>query len=144
MQCPSCRRDLADDAPIHRVSLSWQQTYSVIRYVCGDCASHLGKWHKWQQPMRCEGCNRPVVHDTNRRPPLHVICGEPCSRAVRAAVARDRRRPEVRMCRTCGKPFASRHANARTCSQACRQRAYRLRKKAARVAVPLIRPAKRP
>ena len=31
------------------------------------------------------------------------------------------------MCQTCGKPFASRRANARTCSQACRQRAYRQR-----------------
>jgi hypothetical protein len=90
MQCPSCRLDLTDDAPIHRVSLLWRHTYWVVRHVCGDCASHLGKSHRWHSPMSCEGCGRPMIHDTDCRPPLHVICGEACNRAIKAAVARDR------------------------------------------------------
>jgi hypothetical protein len=55
MQCLSCRRDLAGDAPIHRVSLSWQQTCSVVRYVCGDCASRLSDRPARIEPGQADG-----------------------------------------------------------------------------------------
>lgn len=94
MRCPSwsCRRELADSEPIHRVSLSWFHHHTVIRLVCRLCAVRIvGADREWREPIACEGCGRPVIHDRNRRPPQHVICGEECRRTVRAALAHERK-----------------------------------------------------
>jgi hypothetical protein len=116
---------MTDSEPIHRVSLSRQQTSRAIRLVCDVCATGIGSHAKWS-PMTCEGCGRPVIHDTNRQPPRAVICGEPCRRIVRAANARARRRVP-RACSICGVEFKPNRGDARYCSPACKQRAYRQR-----------------
>jgi hypothetical protein len=133
MQCPSCLRELTDDAPIHRVSLSWfsQMSPSIIRYRCDDCCAEL-KYHTWRPPIPCAGCGRPVIHDTNREPPQQAFCGnEQCRRAARAAAARElrqiRRRRRAWICRCCGEKLNTSRSDGRYCSPACRQRAYRQR-----------------
>jgi hypothetical protein len=129
----SCRRVLADSEPIHRVSLSWFHHHTVIRLVCRLCAVRIvGANREWREPIACEGCGRPVIHDRNRQPPQHVICGEECRCAVRAARVRSRREPmrdlSERRCAKCGSPFTAMRDNARYCSSPCRQKAYRQRR----------------
>jgi hypothetical protein len=69
-----------------------------------------------------------VVHDMNRQPPRHVICGEQCHRTVRATRAREKRdQPLERYCETCGGLLASKRSDVRYCSSPCRQKAYRQR-----------------
>jgi len=127
MECPSCHRKMDDKEPIHRVSFSWWHHSSVIRLICRACAvSSGGEWRKWRSPRTCEGCGRPVIHDINRRPPEHVICSQRCHRVVRAAVTRVQRKRQSRRC-VCGIEFKPTRGNARYCTAACKQRAYRRR-----------------
>jgi hypothetical protein len=132
MRCYHCRHHLTDDAQIFRVSLGrsqWTRALGIIRYLCHDCANPLGLGKKWQSPVACTGCGRRVIHDTNRKSPLFPICGEEaCRRAAVAASARERRRgrPPSVTC-VCGTKFAPTRTDARYCSSACRQRAYRKR-----------------
>lgn len=79
----------------------------------------------------CDSCSRQVVRhltgrDFYRR---HVFCSERCrwtlynrERDRRAAVAREK------ICESCGEKFSTTRSDAKTCSPACRQRAYRDRK----------------
>jgi hypothetical protein len=128
MQCPACRMPLAHDTPIHRVSLSRQQTSETIRYVCRICTEMPnGTWRQWRAPVACVGCGRPMVYDGNRAIPEIVACGPDCHRIVCAARARERRarRRTERRCAMCSVPFLPRRDDARFCSTRCRQRHWR-------------------
>jgi hypothetical protein len=130
VQCPSCHRELTDREPIHRVSLSWFHHDVCVLLVCRVCAIRIAsKYRKWREPIVCEGCGRPVVHDVNRQPPRDAICSEQCCRTVQAAKARERRqsRLRLRVC-MCGIEFKPTRPDARYCSSPCRQKAYRQRR----------------
>jgi hypothetical protein len=93
------------------------------------------RWPAWSSP--CPGCGRTVHLPPNESAPTWLDPREPyCSNRCRNRVygARFRRRhprPKVARpvvaCRTCGRSFAPRRSDARTCSPACRQKAYRER-----------------
>ena len=71
-------------------------------------------------------CGREYAHYGGR---LRVPRCQTCDRAYRAAAQRRRRRrarPD-RTCSGCGEPFSPSRSDTRSCSSACRQRAYRLR-----------------
>ena len=84
-------------------------------------------------PLPCEVCGRPVRNlregYSRRKPRKHVYCSGPCySRGGvlvrnRAAAAKRKRK-----CAVCGMPFTPKRQDAKTCSSACRQRRYRLRR----------------
>jgi hypothetical protein len=122
-----------------RVELGDQPLSGILKKavvpLCRTCAKeeiryglHSDAWLMKARP--CEGCGRPVVQSESwsyRR--QHWLCSDRCRDIVRAAAARDRRRDalEERPCEDCGELFEPRRADARYCSAACRQRAYRSR-----------------
>jgi hypothetical protein len=100
----------------------------------------------WTSAEPCVGCGRLVAYPRNagwrrvRDWSYHgeaepakprVFCGRECKRRVRAIEAKSRRlaaRAErSTRCEICDEPFTSKRADARYCSSACRQRAYRER-----------------
>ena len=136
MQCEHCRKSVADGEPVYRLSLHcghpWALTGfcdQVVRHVCAECSAHT--WmshHQWRPAVTCQGCGRPVFHDTVRKVLLHPICGEDCRKVVRARLARERRVKPNLVCPICGEPFKPRRTDVLFCKPACRQRAYRQRR----------------
>jgi hypothetical protein len=92
--------------------------------------------YRWQR-LRCAYCRRPIrlySYDFAKRRRLLLPVRCCCSACLRLAMNernRLRRRVEHRPkpCEICGKSFTPRRAGARTCSVACRHRAYRCRKR---------------
>ena len=103
--------------------------------VCGSCfeykRGYMASPWAFTAPTPCEACGRPVV-SRHRWDRLYVYCSERCSRRV---YNRNRytRRAESRPsdCSACGGPMSPSRSDARYCSSACRQRAYRQRKRLA-------------
>jgi hypothetical protein len=107
-------------------------------YVCAPYA-----WH----PARpCEGCARPVVNHKSVRPGYRrengwiqtedyaprdswrIFCSERCRRAVFGAEQKAKREHDPIDCPVCHERVDARRRDARYCSSACRQRAYRERR----------------
>lgn len=121
-------------------------TYSTGN-VCRQCCEHKGTnrdfingefrtrpWlhdreMKWQPPQPCDQCGRPVHWSGRRRFPMHFVCSWGCQRRAWWGKSRyvPRPAPKGRACADCGKRFYPKRTDARFCSAACRQRAYRER-----------------
>ena len=126
--CGLCGRTLAPCEPV------WRPRISLSRIM-------LGGWHwriipacaectpiKGEPAGPCEGCGRHV-HDERRWPPRkHVLCCEACKPKAEAARARDARakKRKGKTCLLCEKSFTPSRDDALFCSNACRQRAYRM------------------
>lgn len=97
---------------------------------------------KWLKPEPCAYCDRPVANDREtanpwrftrdwqgwdeERPPTpRTFCSENCRRAFQRAKARAKRGTPERDCEGCGERFTPTRSDARYCSPACKQRAYR-------------------
>ncbi len=147
--CGQCGRRIEDGAPVYIAPKLYTGIAVLVRLpnfhrapVCADCApgditerkttygDHAYNVHV-DEP--CGSCGRPVVLKTtyglyNRR--RRFFCCERCqwtyyntARNERAARAREK------VCEVCGESFTAARADARTCSPACKQKAYRQRKK---------------
>lgn len=109
-----------DDEP--RRHLSW---------YCETCVRtrHPTGWMLRHNPVPCAGgCGVFVTHGYLRLPTI-TTCSPRCA-AVAAAARRAAHRTPVG-CADCGQPFQPGRVDAVFCSDACRQRAYRKRKRAA-------------
>jgi len=144
MHCEACRKELQPDAPVYRVSLSYDHYWAyrkcpgtIIR-VCAACnvspplffPDHgFPDRRAWCPRSPCIHCGRPIIASRKRRPPKLFCCSTECDAAALNAAARRKRRSRrtERSCGGCGKPFESKRINATFCSPACRQRAYRRR-----------------
>jgi len=95
---------------------------AFLRHVSGDPGVHIRV--SW-----CDHCKRGVYYmtataysdeegDLYRRP---TYCSLACRQAHRA-------RAREKVCGVCGEAFTATRADAKTCSPACRQKAYRLRR----------------
>jgi hypothetical protein len=147
--CGDCRRDLAVDEPVWRLRCYIDGMFGVLRQVapvCHDCyhdwpeegLRYPGKYWMlagyhgdgWWYPevgpktRPCEGCGRLVTAGTEERA---RFCCDQCRLTVR-----NRRRRESRTqaraglrCEGCGGPVEAGRSDARWCSNACRQQAYR-------------------
>ena len=85
----------------------------------------------------CSTCERPVVYELTRRAyhRRRVFCSYRCQYTYnnrRRSRRRQRRREKV--CEVCSKEFTAKRADAKTCSAACKQMAYRTRAKLAKQA----------
>jgi len=146
MQCQHCHRDIADAEPVYRVQLwgghPWCRApiYPTVRHLCTGCAtSETMRHYKLHPPTPCHHCGRPVHHGARRKVPEHVACSPECRLALNATLARARRQLRTRAsltCETCGKLFPPKRADARFCSFACKQRAYRQRQAITPTATP--------
>lgn len=91
-------------------------------------------WQAWswdRGPKPCQTCSRPVLNQVTRRLRRHTFCSERCEREYHVARQTEKRRRESdrdKTCATCEREFTATRSDARYCSNACRQKAYRLRK----------------
>ncbi|SRR5712692_7367009 len=137
--CGLCGSALAADAPVWLEGIYGGPNIfgHITRWqapVCEGC--HL-KQARWCTPQPCEGCGRPVHYRPSYRRRRHVHCSARC-----AWTATNRRRSTAtaaarrKACTVCGTVFDAPRRDARTCSPACRQRAYRQRRGARAYAAP--------
>lgn len=98
-------------------------------------------------PAPCVVCGRPVVNERSARRPMvvaddgrglvpggHILCSERCTQAHWAAYRHERWMEEAaearhKTCPVCGEVFDGTRRDQVTCSPACRQRAYRRRRR---------------
>jgi hypothetical protein len=80
----------------------------------------------------CEVCRREVGHE-KRRGRWHVFCSALCEYTYhnRRLSAREQLLAREDLCEVCGKEFTAKRAHTKTCSPACKQKAYQQRKKGA-------------
>ena len=139
MWCQKCKRLLAPDEPVWHYRRSFYPgSYSkgetgIVFNVCRKCCEREG-WldeeRLWLKPQPCEQCGRPL--HWNRRQ-LHVkyhVCSYECARRIWAKNRGPHYLPvmhEPRACAECGQSFYPKRTDARFCSPACKQRAYRKR-----------------
>jgi hypothetical protein len=134
--CSRCFRGLEPDEPV------WMMHSGRFNYaaVCADCTAFELRWHKvddgvWAEgdfylfywfEGACETCSRTVFKKA-RYHRQHFFCGRGCEGAYWSR--RRRKRVSEKTCEVCDEPFTAKRAGAKTCSPACKQKAYRTRKK---------------
>jgi hypothetical protein len=104
----------------------WGATWRLVPF-CENCVS---EWHpSWlenrEKPEPCSGgCGVLISHW------YHWSEIRTCSRRCSKRLEKERRRVkrEDRRCEVCNETFTPKRADARYCSNACRQDAYRKRK----------------
>jgi len=144
MDCQNCRQSVPDGEPIYRFATGWGLIWrdrwenQTTGSLCAKCASSVEEQSRQQQHWRpaepCCHCGRPVILNGRRKKPIHVVCSVKCRHAAYAAAARNRARarqrsPGERSCANaaCGEGFVPKRSDARYCSPACKQSAYRRR-----------------
>jgi hypothetical protein len=118
--CARCGRRLASAEPVW-----WLRVRRSLAPTCSECTPDGAKRRSVVAP--CEHCGRSVG---KRLPTRRTFCCRRC--AWLSASAARRRRTELgrrKVCGVCGRSFAAARGDARTCSHACRQRAYRCRER---------------
>ena len=147
MQCQRCHRELAANEPVYRVAVGYSvNDYclfgSAVGSICAGCA--FATWtstfqgreyvhsvysdQQWRALEPCAVCERPVVLNSRRRRPKHVVCGNRCRATVYARQRRPRRKARLEQnCATCSERFVPARSHGTYCSAACRQKAYRRR-----------------
>jgi hypothetical protein len=145
MKCQSCERELSKDEPVYRVRGRWQAFAfnSSFGSVCAKCEAEKYTHtyvlngvervsrNYWLTAKPCSHCQRPVIVERHRRGLHFFVCGTECRQAMYANTRR--RTPKKATCVVCKKRFLPPRADAEYCSNACRQRAYRLRLGVARI-----------
>jgi hypothetical protein len=146
MQCKLCRREMAPGDPIYRFwgGDSWYPINgSCTAEVCAECCATKPSadwpWIKplggWRLPKPCERCGRPVINAMRRKLPKHIVCSRECRLAVYGAIEAAKRRVSVkpRRCALCEASFVPERSDARYCSAACKQKAFRRRDRPAKL-----------
>ncbi len=131
--CDRCDRSFEDGDVAHvkryGVDSPWGGSSWKLTATCEECVS---SWHpSWlenrKEPIPCAGdCGLLISHWSHysERPPR--ACSYRCRQ--RANLEQRRVQPRSRKCETCAEEFTPKRADARYCSSACRQDAYRKRK----------------
>lgn len=101
--------------------------------ICEACAPRFMKREdRWCLEWPCATCQRPIVFRESGRDFWRdrVFCSDRC-RWTFYNRQRDERNAQARekVCESCGEPFTATRADAKTCSAACKQKAYRRRRK---------------
>jgi endogenous inhibitor of DNA gyrase (YacG/DUF329 family) len=129
--CAQCERPIDVSEPVWRKSLHTGYGFfggrcSTIAPCCEQCTPPEYQ-NEYLGPTPCEGCSRPVYAEVDRRRRRRVFCSDKCKGQVQAREAREMRRLDPIPCETCGEVFEPSRSDARFCSDACRQIAYRPR-----------------
>ncbi len=134
MICQHCRNRVPEGEPSYRISegdTTWSHRWGGrVGYLCKTCKDeYCGRVRRnaiWRSPLACEHCDRPVFHDQARDVPRHVVCSLQCRVILFNRLSR-RGAANPRVCEACGEEFQPKRFDARYCSPACRQKAYRER-----------------
>ena len=132
--CFKCARTFDESEPIYRdkvggyVMLSY--SYQAVSY-CESCAPPETPWH-YREQAPCDVCNRDVHYPCQRTYRKHLFCSEVCSKRHWANYQRDKRLREREVtcrkeCGECSTSFTALRSDAKYCSAACKQKAYRQR-----------------
>lgn len=152
--CGACGRSLLPKEAVHfgaevyvgfpPIRLRWVDPPLVgqPRYrrtvLCGSCSP------EWLSPGRgevvsqlCARCERPMVYRLTASSMRRTFCSEGCGRAYRDQLRNQRRKERgaverEKVCEVCGEKFTAPRKDAKTCSPACKQKAYRQRKREAK------------
>jgi predicted nucleic acid-binding Zn ribbon protein len=149
--CGSCAKSLGPGDPVYfgaevyvgfpplRWSIAHGPHFCQPRYVrtvlCGSCAPEwLSPEREGVVTQRCAHCERPMVYLLTPSQMGRTFCSEPCRQNYHNQLnsqLRKEKRAEGRekVCEVCGKDFTATRKDAKTCSQGCKQKAYRRRKK---------------
>ena len=103
----------------------------VRTVLCQSCAP------EWLSPERddiitqlCVRCERPMVYRLTPSELGRTFCSDTCGRAYHNQLRKEKRAEgRQKVCKICGKDFTAAREDTKTCSPACRQKAYRQRKK---------------
>jgi hypothetical protein len=148
--CGCCGRELASREPAYfgadvyvgMTPLYWDglrkpricQPLYERTVLCGACAP------EWLSPDRddvvtqlCAHCERPMVSRLALSELRRTLCSDSCRRKYRNRERREKRAEERRkVCEVCGEEFTATRRDAKTCpGGACKQKAYRRRRKEA-------------
>lgn len=141
--CAKCARELGPEEPVWRQAIRnpnnvWGSSWWLFGPVCRGCKE---TWRHFRPVAPCRWCGRPVHVQVDGRTRYWTSCSEVCSRLESRRFwcgnAREERRTargEARRCADCGESFEPQRADVRYCSGACKQRAYRRRVTANKIA----------
>lgn len=144
--CGRCFGELESDEPVwmQRRCSFWNEhwgrhTSCEYAATCFDCSGVEFRWHQvndgvwadgdfypnyWYEGA-CETCARTVFKE-GRYMRRHFFCGRGCDEVY---WSRSRRKPKAKKtCEVCDKEFTAKRVDTKTCSPACKQKAYRQRK----------------
>jgi hypothetical protein len=146
--CGSCGRELSPEEPAYFGAqvyagmelLRWNRIdkprICEPRYVrtvlCGSCAPEwLSSDSDDVTTQLCAHCERPMVRRLKLSELNRMFCADPCKRAYRNRLREEKRAEERKqVCEVCDEEFfTTRPDVAKTCSNACKQKAYRQRKR---------------
>jgi hypothetical protein len=102
--------------------------------LCGSCAP------EWLSPERddvttqlCAHCERPMVYRLTLSELGRTFCSDICNRAYHNQLRKEERaQKREKVCEVCGEEFTATRSDSKTCKPACRQKAYRQRKREVR------------
>jgi hypothetical protein len=151
--CGKCGEPIAPGAPVWRAQCPRAMGYKMVAPVCAACAEDVRWWKQYPNlpyprparptPRPCLGCGRPMYQDQERAV-LGVYCSRRCRwESANRQLGERRAAARPRQCTVCGKDFTPPRNDARTCSPACRQRAYRARPRGERT-TPGPKPGSKP
>ena len=121
IRCEKCNQEIKPKQIVYRELVLPQFGYSTRR-VCKSC---LDKWQLDRMFVHvCPGCGLKEAWPKRPKPPDRY-CSWLCKRESMAR----QQRSELK-CEGCGGPVEAKRADARWCSPACKQKAYRARAKA--------------
>jgi hypothetical protein len=145
MRCRWCQRSIKEGETVHRVSMRYtfpwpDGPYPLIGYICPDCAKATSPLDldphvfgtEWLDPIPCNHCGRPVVHDIRRKLPKYVVCSEECQRQVYKTI-KFKGSMDEKPCKLCGTMFKTCKSTSRYCSNRCKERMYRRRSKTSNI-----------
>jgi hypothetical protein len=98
--------------------------------ICAKCSEERNKWRdEWERPDRyeCECCGRPIYGHLRWVVKRPAACSFHCLKAIYRR--RRARTPSPIACAVCGKSFTPHRSDAKVCGGACRQKAYRDRRR---------------
>jgi hypothetical protein len=147
--CGSCGRDLYADEPAYFGA----QVYVGMRPLDWDrvskpricqllyertvlCSSCTPEWLSTDRDdvvtQLCAHCERPMVSRLKLSELRRTLCSDPCRRAYQNQMRKEKRAEErSKVCEVCGEEFTATRRDSKTCSDGCRQKAYRRRRKEA-------------
>jgi hypothetical protein len=128
--CACCGEPFGEGDVIYRRRLNIGRAMMGLTDSCivaPACEKHaVLDWRRYRRAVPCAGCDRPVRDLHYRR---IVTCSDRCAARVVCLEARARRAENrgTLVCPVCNETFEPTRTDAKFCSGACRQRAYRHR-----------------
>jgi hypothetical protein len=124
-RCAHCGQRLAAGAPVWLGPVSHHRATSEAP-LCARCNGSPRVYYS-SLPEYCAACGRAVYRRARRRRARVVVCCYKCRWSWQRQDQRRRQETRRRPCPVCGRDFVPPRSDARTCSPACRQKAYRRR-----------------